>query len=266
MIAKRVRQAFDLRLRLLISYLVLLVVTLGVIASALLVLIGNSAAPAETTYERLAALTQGLNYIDFVADLPFDANARFRQERVEELLDVFAESRQVRTLQIRAAPEDTLVVYDSAGVYEAGQRIVLQRARYENRQLQKVLARGSEQFFGGFADPGGGEWLFGGVIFNSQRFLERQRAYDLWLLAEPKPTLSLQDTLAAFGSSLAPPLIQAGIAGILIAIVLAALISRTIAQPLQRLARAANRCRPRQIRRQCAGKRSSRAAFAGGIL
>ena len=238
MIAKRAQHAFNLRFRLLTSYLVLLVVTLGVIASALFLLIGNRLAPPEATYERLAALTQGLNYIDFIADMPFDSNSRFLQNRIDELLDVFAETRKVRTLQIRVAPEGTQVLYDSSGVYRQGESIGLQRAHYENRQLEKVLSRGSKQFFGRFSDPDGSEWLYGGVMFHQQRFQERQRTDDLWLLAEPRPTVSLHDTLAVFSSALAPPLLQAGIAGILIAILLAAFISRTIAQPLQRLATA----------------------------
>ena len=58
-----------MRLRLLTSYLVLILVTLGVIALALIVLISNRAAPPQPTYERLAALTQGLNYIDAIADI-----------------------------------------------------------------------------------------------------------------------------------------------------------------------------------------------------
>ena len=51
--------------------------------------------------------------------------------------------------------------------------------------------------------------------------------------------MSLQETLAVFGNALAPPLLQAGAVGIVFAIVLAALISRTIAKPLQRVATAA---------------------------
>lgn len=236
MIVSRAAQTFNLRLRLLTSYLVLLLVTLGVITLALIVLIGNRTAPPEATFERLAALTQGLNYIDLIADMPFDSNSRFLQGRVEELLDAFAKTRKVRTLQIRVAADGMQVLHDSSGVFQTGEHIMLQRSRYENHQLEKVLSRGSEQFFGGFSDPDGNEWLFGGVIFRQQR---RQRADDLWLLAEPRPKASLQATLAVFGSALAPPLLQAGVAGILIAVVLAALISRTIAQPLQRLAKAA---------------------------
>ncbi len=239
MTAKRARPVFDLRLRLLSSYLFLLIVTLGVIALALFVLIGNRAAPPEPAYERLAALTQGLNYIDFIADMPFDSNSRFLQGRIDELLDIFARTRSVRTLQIRVAPQGTHVIYDSAGVFQSGQRITLQRARYQDDRLAKVLTRGGEQFFGGFADPSGDEWVYGGVMYRQQRLQDRQRPDDLWLLAEPKPTISLQATLAVFSSALAPPLVQAGVVGIVIAIVLAALISRNIAQPLQRLAKAA---------------------------
>lgn len=234
------RIAINLRLRLLTSYLLMLTVTLGVIALALIVLIGNRAAPPEPTFERLAALTQGLNYIDFIADIPVDRDSPLLQERVHELLAVFAQTRQVRTLQIRLTADGTHVVYDSSGSYGAGDPLILQGEKYKNRQLQQVLSRGSEQFFGRFRDPSGGEWLYGGVMFGRPRPLDRQRYDDLWLLAEPRLTVSLQETLAVFGNALAPPLLQAGVVGILFALLLAALISRTIAQPLQRLAKAAS--------------------------
>ncbi len=229
--------AFSLRLRLLTSYLVLLVVTLGVGALALVLLIGARAAPPEPTYERLAALSQGLNYIDFLADLPTDPNRRLRQDQVRELLDAFASTRNVRTLHIRVLSEGTRVLYDSAGKFQPGDAIQLRLAGYKNERLARVLSRGSEQYFGGFRDPGAGEWLFSGVIFGQPRFVgEWGEDPDLWLLAEPLPTVSLQQTLAVFSSALAPPLLQAGIAGFALAIVLAALISRAIARPLQRVA------------------------------
>ena len=235
MIDRRPRFSFNLRLRLLTSYLVLLMVTLGVIALALFVLIGNRAAPPEPTYERLAALTQGLNYINFIADFPVDRDSPFLQERVHELLEVFSQTRNVRTLQIRATADGARVLYDSSGSFQTGETVYLYGDKYKNHQLEQVLSRGSEQFFGHFVDPGGGEWLYSGVMFGRPR----PEFGDLWLLAEPRPTVSLQDTLAVFGSALAPPLMQAGIVGIVFAILLAALISRTIAQPLQRLASAA---------------------------
>ena len=231
---------FGLRSRLLTSYLVLLMVALGVIAAALLVLIGNRPAPPQPTYERLAALTQGLNLLDFIADLPRDPNLEFIQEQIPEMLDAFAESRKLRTMQIWLTQDGPTVLYDSANKFQPGQTIHLRVDSYKSDPLAKVLTRGGEQFFGAFADPGGSEWLYGGVMFRQQRrLLGRSAGDNLWILAEPRPTVRLHETLAVFGNSLAPPLIQAGLAGIVFSIILAALISRTIAKPLQRLARAA---------------------------
>ena len=168
-----------------------------------------------------------------------DRDSQFLQERVHELLAVFAQTRNVRTLQLRVSADGTQVIYDSSGSFAAGDTIKLQSDAYKNRQLQKVLSRGSDQFFGRFLDPNGGEWLYGGVMFGRLRQRDHQPFGDLWLLSEPRPTVSLQEALAVFGIALAPPLLQAGVVGILFAVLLAALISRTIAQPLQRLAIAA---------------------------
>ena len=240
MIVNRIANRFNLRSRLLLSYLVLLMVALGVIALALLVFIGNRPGPAEPTYERLAALTQGLNLLDTIADFPRDAQLGFIQEQIPELLDVFAETRDVRTMQIRLRPSGPIVLHDSAGTFAPRQPIRLLVDGYANERLERALGDGGEQFFGGFSDPGGSEWLFGGIIFrHSRHFVERIKGDNLWILAEPRPTVSLQHTLAAFSNSLVPPLLQAGIVGIAFAFLLAALISRTIAKPLQRVARGA---------------------------
>jgi len=232
--------SFNLRLRLLTSYLVLILVTLGVIALALIVLIGNRAAPPQPTYERLAALTQGLNYIDAISDIATDPNRRFLQNQVHELLAVFARTRNVRTLHVLLTQDKPTVLYDSAQRFEAGDVIQLQGDNFRSKPLASILSGGSKQFFGRFDDPDGGEWLYGGVVFGHRRFFaQRVDHNDLWLLAEAQPTVSLQETLAVFSSALAPPLIQAGVAGFVFALLLAALISRNIARPLQRAANAA---------------------------
>ena len=238
--ARSSRISFDLRLRLLTSYIVLILVTLGVITLALMILIGNRAAPPEPTYERLAALTQGLNYIDFIADIPIDPDRQSLQDQVRELLDVFSSTRNVRILHVRLTQDRTIVHYDSAQRFQPREFIRLHRDKYKSEQLARVLSRGSNQFFGRFKDPGGREWLYGAVVFGQQRFFAgRGGREDLWILAEPRPTVSLQQTLSVFSSALAPPLVQAGIAGFAFAIMLAALTSRNIARPLQRVAEAA---------------------------
>ena len=155
-ITRRPRFSFDLRLRLLTSYMALILVTVSLIALALFVLIGNRAAPLEPTYERLAALTQGLNYIDLISEIPAGPNSQFLQDQIHELLAVFARTRNVRTLHIGLTAGGTTVLYDSALEYQAGDLIQLQGGNYKSKQLARVLSRGSEQFFGGFRDPGGG--------------------------------------------------------------------------------------------------------------
>ena len=234
------RFTFSLRSRLLTSYLLLLVVTLGVGATALIVFISDRRAPPEPTFERLAALTQGLNYLDFFADIPSDRGRGIVQERLHNLLDVFARTRKVRTLHIGLRADGPRVLHDSAARYSPGALIQLSGRKHHNEKLAKALGRGSEQFFGGFVDPDGGEWLYAGVVFDHHRFFgERVASRDLWLLAEPQATVSLPSTLAVFASALAPPLLQAGLVGTVVALLLAAFISRTIAQPLQRVAKAA---------------------------
>ena len=241
----RLHSAFSLRLRLLTSYLVLLMVALGVIAIALIVLIGNRPQPPEPTYERLAALTQGLNLLEVIADFSTDADSIFiqdsLQDTISELLDAFAKSRNVRTLHIRVMPGGTVLLYDSARHFEPGKGIkLLVDPSYHSEQLGQVLLRDADQIFGGFTDSDGSEWLYGGVLFRQQRHQAGRAAGDsLWILAEPRPTVSLQETLADFSSALAPPLLQAGVVGIVFAVILAALISRTIAKPLQQVSKAA---------------------------
>lgn len=237
----RPKFVFSLRLRLLASYLILLLVTLGVIASAIILLISNRSAPPEPTYERLAALTQGLNIRDFIIDVAGDSNLEFLQDEIPEFLDTFAESRNVRTLHLQITQTSALVMYDSANIYQSGESIPMLFANYRNERLGKVLMRGLEQIFGSYADPDGSEWLFGGVVILAPRRNNNggTAINNLWVLSEPRPTISLQEALADFGNALAPPLIQAAIVGIVFAIILAALISRTIAKPLQRVAYAA---------------------------
>lgn len=236
------RFVFSLRLRLLTSYLILLLIAFGVIAGALILLIGNRPAPPETTYERLAALTQGLN----IRDLAESSNLAFIQDEIPEFLDTFAESRNIRTMHIQVTLlKDGSVLsniaYDSADIFEVDEDIMIFRDNYYSEQLDSVLLPNADQIYGAFADPDGTEWLYGGFIISPRRLsgLRNPPTSNMWILAEPRPKVSLQETLADFGSALGPPMLQATLVGFIFAVILATLISRTIAKPLQRVARAA---------------------------
>ena len=65
-------------------------------------------------------------------------------------------------------------------------------------------------------------------------------AASILLVAEPRPTVTLQSALGEFSRALLPPLLQAALVGLIVAMVLAYLVSRGIARPLQHLAKAAD--------------------------
>lgn len=87
--------------------------------------------------------------------------------------------------------------------------------------------------FGGFVEDGR-QWLFSGELKESP-----SGQLNATIVAEPRPTVSLQAILANFGMSLILPLVQAALIGLLLAVALSVLISRTIAYPLQAAADAA---------------------------
>lgn len=223
-----------LRIRLLFSYLLLLALSLGVMTSALLVFISAQPAPAEPTYERLAALVQGLNIRDIALDIARMTNSPV--VRFTEVLGEFSSSRGVRVMVVRLNRTGQTVLYDSSAAYAPGGDIVLSSDTYSSARLEPLLAARASQLYGAFSDPDGSEWLYGGIL-NSGLV---GGANHLLLLAEAQQPVSLQVALQAFGSSLLPPLLQAGLLGLLVAVLLALWISRSIARPLQGLARAAS--------------------------
>ncbi|NWF71079.1 MAG: HAMP domain-containing histidine kinase [Chloroflexi bacterium] len=220
----------SLRNRLLASYLLLIAVTLGVITLALLLLLDAQPAPPEATYQRLYVLAQSL--------LPRGQQgqesllAEFRQGDFSSLSD-FAANNGVRVLV--ANLQDNRVVFDSGATYAQGERANISVDLYAPplggmaRGANAILPR-AEVVFGDLSDPGGAEWLFAGYA------ISRQEIGTAFLVADLRPTASLQQTLREFGSSLLRPLLQSALVGFVIALGLAALISRSIVRPLQQLA------------------------------
>jgi len=220
---------FGLRSRLFISYMVLLLISFGVLAGTLLILLGSSPAPPLPTYEQLGAMLPGLREeIDV-------AGVLFQLRNVEEGFDAFAESRNVRVIWVRQHDSDTTtVVYDSADNFAQGDTIgVNVDQRYSSPRLQQLFP-GTRVIFGQFDDVNAGEWLFTGVTLPPRRGVT-----SVILLAEPRPTATLQSVLSNFSSSLLPPLLQSLALGGIISFVLAFVISRSIAKPLRELARGA---------------------------
>lgn len=227
---------FSLRARLLASSLLVLAVSLSVIGAALLLLISQQPLPREASYQRLAALMQGINLRNLIRELGPLNRGESIQTSLTELLEDFANTREVRVMQIRVSRSSQVVLYDSANTYQANDVIVLLSDTFTDPQLEAQVSALANQVYGSFSDPDGSEWLFGGI---AGRVANPANISSIFLLAEPRPNLSLQSTLQSFSSALLPSILQAGAAGMIIAIVLAVMISRNIARPLQWVAQAA---------------------------
>jgi signal transduction histidine kinase len=225
------QRRFTLRQRLFASYLLMLAVSLGVTSAALLLLFSTQAAPLEQSYQRIAAIVQGLN----VRDLLLQSGPRRDRLTVRNfvsVLDDFAETRSVRALWLIEQSGSFSVLYDTDGTFNINDPLSLRLDDYNNAFLQRAL-RETRQFFGTFHDPDGQEWVFGGVARATPTIRPNQPA--LLLVAEPRPTRSLQSALGEFSRALLPPIVQAALIGALVAFVLAFAISRSIARPLKAL-------------------------------
>lgn len=209
----------SLRGRLFATYFLLLFVTLAVIVGALLVFFSARPEPPEPTYRQLAQ-TATLMMREL---LPMETE-RLARQRMAELSEEF----NVRILLL--ATRNQTVAFDSARLIADGTALEL----YRDNNFS-VTGRGTDvarAFVGSFRDPAtNAEWLFIGL---QTRFTNVTA-----VLAQLRSTRTLNDALSEFGSSLAAPLLQAGIIGLVFAFILAALISRQIAKPLSAVAHAA---------------------------
>lgn len=224
----------SLRIQLLASYLLMLGIVLAVIAGAMLYFFSTRPAPPEPTYQRLLALARGLNLRDVVSE--YSTPGRMLPTNLGDIvegLDELGESRSVRVLWIAARDDEVVVLHDTADVYTGRETVNI------HTDASVVSSSGGlQQMVGSFLDPDNSEWLFAGVA--TTLTLPRSSVTSVLLLAEPRPTLSLQDVLGGFASSLLPPLLQAGLIGLIAAALLAFLISRGLARPLQALAEGAS--------------------------
>lgn len=221
-----------LRGRLLASYILLLAVTIGVILVAAIYLLNTRPVPAQSTWQQLAYLALDLD-IDQLVGGARPMRGLPTLNTVTEQLTQIAEERDVRILVISSPSQ--LMLYDSSSRFESGAAFHAAIEDYPvTRQLVRNVFVPVEGIAGSFIDSSQ-EWLFVGLP--ALRSLRGERYYIL--IADPRPTQSLQDALSAFGTEILPMLLQAAVVGLLVAIVLAILISRSIARPLQTVAKAA---------------------------
>ncbi|HYO89495.1 MAG TPA: HAMP domain-containing sensor histidine kinase [Candidatus Limnocylindrales bacterium] len=239
-----------LRSRLFLSYVTMLMLTIGVVLAALLVLLATRPAPLDQTYRRLAPVALSVDYRRLLVGTRLGIISL--QEALQGLADGLrqvAAERGVRILLIKA-PEQ-LVLYDSSGVLAAGTVFPGTLTPYT---IPSTLLRGAFadqiEAVAGTAQLDGKEWRYLGV---SAFALRGENVYTVF--AEQSEPQSFRQSLNDYLPELGPVLLQALCVGLLAALALSALISRGIARPLQDVARAAGAV--------AAGQDDQRAPVAG---
>lgn len=215
--------------RLVVAFLLVILVTLCVLSATLFLILRRSPLEDRQTFTRLTA--QALGIATFLQNVP---NPPATMQGWEALLTKTAERQTVRIAWIN--PQG-VVIFDS-------------QVRWRNRQIDEIFEDRKRQT--------GGGWL-GTVYEGDQRWLaisvpwrpDSDRRNEL-LVATAQPRFP---TLQRFRTTLLTPLVQAGTVALILSIVVALLISRSIARPLHRVAEAA--------RRMAQGDLSARATPAG---
>ncbi len=247
----------SLRARLLTSYVMLLMVTLIAILAMVVITTGARKAPPQTTWQRLTAVARGLDWgtllRGFAQNLP--PGSEQNTSSVADVLDYFSDSSGARVIWLRTnAQQETFVLYDSAAIFQTAQTLPVsvefRRGAPDSQSILTMLPGGLEQVHGGFVH-GSEEWLFSGFRgqpidrslldndTNRPAAGAQRDGVTTIMVATVRPTQSLQDVLVDFGTDLIFPLMQAAAVSLIIAFILAYLITRTIARPLQALSRAA---------------------------
>ncbi|MCB9454462.1 MAG: HAMP domain-containing protein [Anaerolineaceae bacterium] len=227
----------SLRSRLILSYLIVLMVTLGVITVALLLLQAAQPVAPGPTYERLATIGR-----EFLAE--FNAGET-RLGQLQGLatararMMTFAEENDVRIIIATHVSDNQGTVFlDTAADFQRGDILNI-RVDSPSYQLplflQRLLNTQVQTSLGGFADNDGVRWLFIGL-----EVVRQNDTGSAILIADRAPEQTLQRVLAEFRDNLAMPLLQAALVGLVAALILAALISGNLLRALHDLRTAAS--------------------------
>lgn len=235
----------SLRGRLLASYLLLLLITLAVTAGVLIILLSSRLAPPEQVYFELMTIARTLNVRDGLGDarprLPRQRDDAEDNATLADTLATYAEEVGVRLMIVN--PQTRAIIMDSDGTYSPNDTLPF-TANPPPERNPDTQANGGPPILnyqtGHFRNPDDSEWLFisyglaierrNGEALTNQRIL---------MLAAERPTTSLIRAIDQFSSELSIALLQAGAVGAVVATVLAVIISRNTAKPLQDLSRVA---------------------------
>ena len=203
----------SLNSRLLLSYVAVIVVCLILVGLGLLLFVRSSPLWRGLALVRLEAAARAT----MPSLLEESRSGAVPSDRLAALLAQTAEEQEVRILLLDDAGT---IRFDSEGTWEGDRLEAATR-------VPGVLGRSR----GTFAAPTGDRWAFVGQALPSQDAAAR-----IVLFASPQGRLLL---LAWFAENLLPPLARAGLVALVLSALMAWLVARSVARPLERVAGAA---------------------------
>jgi signal transduction histidine kinase len=230
----------SLQTRLLLGFTILLVVLLLVVGVAFIAFVQSRPVPLESLLNELAAVSVETDFQAYLTQQRGQGNRPLLNlndpDQLRELqlfLDDVAQQSMFRLLLVWG---DGQVVYDSQG----GQLEGLQIGSVSERPFISRLTAGNRAalFYTSQRDLDGQEW----VLMTRRLAGRNDNANNLhYVVMSPRPHPSLTRTLENFSDTFFVPLLQAGLIGFGVALLLSIGLARSIARPLQTLSGAANK-------------------------
>ena len=226
-----------LRDQLLLSYFIVMLVSLGVTAVAIITLLSTRPAPIEPTLREITQFISNSGIRNLLQKQGIATEMDY-----QAALD-YAENGEIRFIVVR----NDQILRDSINEFSRGDTLpafqVLEESNPVNLRPRPAPPPPQATYVTGlFEDTQGQAWLF--VGFN--RLAEPNDPNDrippqnlLLAFAKPRPQNSFLETLGELGDTLLIVVVQAVLAGTLIATMFALWIARNIVNPLQKLATAA---------------------------
>ena len=241
-----------LQVRILVGFVLVLIVTVGIIGAVLMLFLRSRPVPAEPVVNELAATSV---QTDFRTLVP----ARLAENVDSELIETFfadvAAETGFRVLLVRGGGSMPRVAFDSAGNFTTEDNVSFDDQGPIRGQVppqrQPIFSQGR------FEDPDGAHWIFvSRAVFEpqgrrnqgsqqgppGQQGQQGQNDDNLrYVLASPEPQQTLGTVFDSFGENFLRPLCQAGLVGLGVALGLSVWIARSVARPLRSIAEATGR-------------------------
>ncbi|MEM6530606.1 MAG: HAMP domain-containing sensor histidine kinase, partial [Chloroflexota bacterium] len=231
-----------IRGRLLLSYLLLLIVTLTVMAVALILFLSSRPANSDDEIHRMLGIYAATSLRDR------QLTRAIRSGDITEL-DAAASN-------LRGGDEVSVVIVDSATYsvfwasddsHTSGTVIRVEREEpyrgalpvARNEGPRPAILEDAPEVTRGNFQKDGTHWLFIKIPIPDRTLRPRGQSSQAVMLLHQRPSTPLLEAVSQFGDNLSIAIIQAGLVGLAVAVILAVVITRTIGKPLQAVSQAA---------------------------